>query len=255
MSNGRKMLAQRLREGETIITGWSCLAAPILAELMARSGYQAVMLDMQHGLHDDASVREGIASALFGGAHPIARPPVDDFAAVSRFLDFGAEAVIMPMVNSADDALALVSAAKYPPVGARSWGPFRATALQGADPATYPAKANQDTLALAMIETPAALQALDDILAVDGLDGVFVGPSDLSLTLSDGAAIDPLNEETLNACAYVAERAREAGKIAGLFGITAEHVRLGKKMGFSLISLGIDSAMFEASARDTLAAI
>lgn len=255
MTNPRVTLASRLRSGETIVTAWSSLAVPILGELMARAGYKAVTLDMQHGMHDVASVREGILSVVAGGGHPVVRPPVDEFATASRALDLGAEAVIMPMVNSVDDALALVAATKYPPAGARSWGPHRAATLAGLQAPDYFASANTDTLAFAMIETPAALEALDDILALDGIDGVFVGPADLSLTLNDGAAVDPKGEACMAACADIAGRARAAGRFAALFCIDADHARAAMAMGYQFLALGIDVALFSAAAANVLQSV
>lgn len=239
-SSASPSLAERLRRDEAIVTAWSSLAVPLLAEALGRSGYGAVTLDMQHGQHDIASVREGIAATRLSGAHSVVRTPVDDFASVSRVLDFGAEAVIMPMVNSVDDALALVGAAKYPPMGARSWGPHRAAMLKGESPAAYLAGANRETLTLAMIETPAALAALDEILAVDGLDGVFVGPGDLSLTLSGGAEVVPGSDQVQTVAADIAARTRAAGKIAGIFCNAAKDARGAQKMGFRFMAHGVD---------------
>ncbi|SDU22966.1 HpcH/HpaI aldolase/citrate lyase family protein [Stappia sp. ES.058] len=248
MTDTSVSLASRLRADETVVTAWSTLAFPMLAELLGRAGYRAVTLDMQHGAHDIASVRDGIAAARLGDAHAVVRPPVDDFATVSRLFDLGAEAVIMPMVNTPEDALALVAAAKYPPLGARSWGPHRAAMLQGVTPADYLERANRETIALAMIETPAALEALDEILAVDGLDGVFVGPGDMSLTLSDGAELNPSSERVQTIAADVAAKAKAAGKLAGIFTNSVEDAKRGKEMGFRFIALGIDMGLFADAA-------
>ena len=241
-------LAARLRAGETIVTMWSSLAVPLLAEMGGRAGYESITLDMQHGFHDLASVREGIAAARLGGAHAVVRPPVDDFANVSRALDLGAEAVIMPMINSPDDAMALVVAAKYPPQGARSWGPHRAAMLLGRTPAEYLAEANSETLVLAMIETPAALAALDDILAVDGLDGVFVGPGDLSLTLSEGREVAPSSAPVQAHAADIATRTLAAGKVAGIYCNSAADATSAIGMGYRFVAHGSDLAMFAAEA-------
>ncbi|WP_417768987.1 HpcH/HpaI aldolase family protein [Stappia sp.] len=246
-------LAARLRADETVVTAWSTLAVPILAELLGRAGYRAVTLDMQHGAHDIASVRDGITATRLSGAHAVVRPPVDDFATVSRAFDLGAEAVIMPMVNSVEDALALVGATKYPPIGTRSWGPHRAAMLQGMTPPDYLASANAETVALAMIETPAAVEALDEILAVDGLDGIFVGPGDLSLTLSDGKAVTPSSETVQAMAADIAARTRAAGKFAGAFCNTAEDARAARDMGFRFIAHGVEMSLLLDAAAAKLA--
>ena len=131
-----------------------------------------------------------------GGAAPVVRVPVGDFALVSRALDFGAEGIIAPMINTAADARAFAAAAKYPPIGERSWGPHRATTLAGlADQSVYLREANDHIITLAMIETRTALANLDAIVDTPGIDGLFLGPSDLSIALSNGGSLDPLSNE------------------------------------------------------------
>ncbi|SHM12967.1 HpcH/HpaI aldolase family protein [Roseibium suaedae] len=236
-------LAQRLRSGDKIVTAWSGLAVPIVTELLARGGYEAVTLDMQHGQHDMASVREGLVSLTLAGAHRIVRVPVGDNAMASRALDVGAEAVIAPMINSRADAEAFAAAMKYPPVGARSWGPHRAAMLAGQTPPDYLAGANDSLLSFAMIETPEAIAALEDILSVPGIDGVFVGPSDLSLTLSHGAGLDPGGERTQSAAADIARRTLAAGKLAGIYCLEPEKVGEAVAMGYSLMAFGNDMSL------------
>ena len=136
-------LAARLRAGETVYSGWCGLPAPIVAEVVAREGFPAVALDSQHGLWDVAGLVAGIAAVRQAGAAPIVRVPLGDFALVSRVLDFGAEGVIAPMINTASDARAFAAAAKFPPLGERSWGPHRACMLAGiTDQKDYLAGAN-----------------------------------------------------------------------------------------------------------------
>src|ERR1700681_3678711 len=136
-------LARRLRAGETVFSGWCGLPYPIVAELVGREGFPAVTLDGQHGLWDTASVVAAVAAIRQAGAAPIGRIPVGEFASVSRALDFGAEGIIAPMINTPADARAFAAAAKFPPLGERSWGPHRATTLAGlADQSVYLREAN-----------------------------------------------------------------------------------------------------------------
>lgn len=236
-------LADALRGGTTILSGWVTLPDAMIAELVARSDFDAVTVDIQHGLHDTGSVMRSISGIALAGKPSIVRLAVDDFAMASRVLDFGAEAVIAPMINSADDARRLVAATKYPPLGERSWGPMRAMALSGiADGATQLKTANRSSLAIAMIETKIALAALDEILAVDGLDGVFVGPSDLSVTLSEGERIAPNDSFIDGPIRDIAERAKAAGKIAGAFAPGGERVRFYRAAGYQLIALATDQS-------------
>jgi len=234
-------LADSLRSGTTIISGWVTLPDALIGELVARSDFGAVTFDVQHGLHDTNSVMRSISGVALTGKPAIVRLAVDDFARASRSLDFGAEAVIAPMINSVADARRLVAATKYPPLGERSWGPARAMTLSGiADGATQLATANTATLALAMIETRTAFEVLDDILAVEGLDGVFVGPSDLSVTLSDGSRIAPTDDFIDAPVRDIAARAIAAGKIAGAFAVNGERVRYFREVGYRLIALASD---------------
>src|SRR4029077_5209568 len=142
------------------------MGSPIVAETIAREGFSAVVLDAQHGLWDTASIISGIGAVSHAEATPMVRVPLNDFALVSRALDFGAEAIIAPMINDADDAGRLAAVAKSPPVGRRSGGPIRARPLQGySAPVDYLREANSGTLVFAMIETAAALANVDAIAA------------------------------------------------------------------------------------------
>src|SRR5579863_8032464 len=159
-------LARRLRAGEIIFSGWCSLPYPLVAETVGREGFPAVTLEGQHGLWDVSSLLTGIAAVRQGGSAPIVRVPVGDFALVSRALDFGAEGIIAPMINTPADARAFAAAAKFPPVGERSWGPHRVTTLGGVtEQAQYLREANDHVVTLAMIETRTALQNFDAIIA------------------------------------------------------------------------------------------
>src|SRR6202050_5183502 len=188
-------LAKRLRAGETVFSGWCGLPYPIVAETLAREGFPAVTIESQHGLWDVSGILHGIAAVHQGGAAPIVRVPLNDFALVSRALDFGAEGVIAPMINTAADARAFAAAAKFPPIGERSWGPHRAMTLGGVpDMATYLGEAKDNVITLAMIDPRTALQNFEAIITTPGIDGFFLGPSDLSIALSAGQDVDPLSK-------------------------------------------------------------
>src|SRR5580704_6588051 len=164
-------LAKRLHAGETVYSGWCGLPYPLVAETIAREGFSAVAIESQHGLWDVSSIIAGISAVRLGGAAPLVRVPLNDFALVSRALDFGAEGIIAPMINTPADAKALAAAAKFPPLGERSWGPHRATTFAGlADQPTYLREANDHIVTLAMIETRTALANLDAIVATPGID-------------------------------------------------------------------------------------
>ena len=249
-------LARRLRAGETVYSGWCALGSPIVAESVARAGFSAVVLDAQHGLWDTASVLAGIAGLHHAGAAPIVRVPLNDFGFVSRALDFGAEAIIAPMINSAADARIFAAVAKYPSLGERSWGPTRAMSLQGlSDVTDYLRDANTGTLTLAMIETPQALANVDAIAATPGIDALFIGPYDLSTSLSGGKAQDIDAPEVNKAIDTICAAAVKAGKIPGIYCRDAERALMMSKRGFKFLTVGSDQGLVRDGALAQLIAL
>ncbi len=157
----------RLRSGAPGFMAWSGLSDTTLVGYMSRAGYDAILLDQQHGLHDTASCIACISEAALTRTPVLVRVSVNDFAQAARMLDCGAAGVVAPMINSAEDARRFVSCVKYPPVGQRSFGPGRAMQLLGAtDDQAFIRSSNEDTLAIAMCETREALEDLDAILDV-----------------------------------------------------------------------------------------
>lgn len=234
-------LARRLRAGETVYCGWCALGSPVVAEAVAREGFSAVSIDQQHGLWDVAATVTGIGAIHAAGSAPIVRVPFGDFAMVSRALDFGAEGVIAPMINTVEDARKFVAVAKFPPVGERSWGPNRAMMLGDfADQKAYLRDANERTVTLAMIETPTAIGNIYAIAATPGIDLLFVGPSDLSITLSGGAVLDPLSKAVGVKLEEIVAAAKKAGKVAGLYCGNAERAAAMSKRGFNFLAVGSD---------------
>lgn len=248
-------LAQTLRSGETTFLGWVGNPDPLVVETIARSKFGAVNLDMQHGWHSPESIMNGVRSVVLANKAAVVRIPVGDFAFASRALDMGAEAIIAPMINTVADAQALVDATKYPPLGKRSWGPVRGMTLGGFKSGTdYLAWTRDNVLALAMIETVEAIANLDAILSVPGIDGVFVGPSDLSLTLSEGALIDGLSPTINPAVSQILARAKAHGKIAAMFGINSAHAKSLAAEGYQLIAVGTDNMYLTKGCNDLIEA-
>lgn len=248
-------LAARLRAAEPAISAWCGLPAPELAGLLAAEAFDAVTLDMQHGTIDLREAVRAIPLVAAQGKPTIVRVPVGAFATASRLLDAGAAGIIAPMIDTPADARALVAHTRFPPVGGRSWGPSGAMALTGLDAAGYFSAADAQTVVLAMVETRAAIEAVDDILAVDGLDGVFIGPADLSIALSGGAGVDPASSAVDAALDHALARARAAGKRIGVYAHLPERAALFRAKGFDLVAAGSDSAFLGAGARALLAAL
>ena len=240
-------LARRLQAGETVFAGWCSLPYPIVAETLGREGFPAVTIEGQHGLWDLSAMLTGIAAVRQGGAAPVVRVPVGDFATVSRVLDFGAEGIIAPMINTAADARAFAASAKYPPVGERSWGPHRVTTLAGLpDQSVYLREANDHIITLAMIETRTALANLDAIVDTPGIDGLFLGPSDLSIALSDGKTLDPQSKDVERELDRIVAATRRAGKIAGAYCHTPERALALRERGVRFLAVMSDLAILRA---------
>jgi len=242
-------LARRLKAGETVYTAWCGLPYPLLPEIIAREGFPAVTLDSQHGLWDTAAIVAGVAAVRQGGAAPIVRVPVGSFASISRALDFGAEGIIAPMINTEADARALAGFAKFPPIGERSWGPHRAIMLGGfTDQQVYLAEANSLIVTLAMIETRTALANIDAIAGTPGVDGLFLGPSDLSIALSNGRTLDPLSKDVDAEIDRIIAAANKAGKIPGAYCHNAERATTLAKRGMRFIAVASDMMFLRAGA-------
>jgi 4-hydroxy-2-oxoheptanedioate aldolase len=247
-------LSESLAADAPVFSAWVGLNEAAVAETLAREGFDAVILDLQHGALDFVGASQAILAVARAGRPAIVRAPVGDFASASRLLDAGAAGVIAPMINSGADAERFASFAKYPPVGERSWGPRAALSLSGHDSHRYLASANGLVQAIAMIETREALEALDDILGVAGIDGVFIGPADLSIALSNGARWEPRGPAVIEAARRVVAGARARGKYAGMFCYDGADAGAMADLGFKLCSVGSDSSLLSAAARTELAA-
>lgn len=245
--------ATALQAGAAHFNGWTATPSGAVVETMARAGFQSVTLDAQHGFQDFASIVEGVAAAALAKRPALVRLPLGGYGLGARALDVGAAGLIAPMIDTAADARAFVDAVKFPPVGRRSWGPIRAMGLLGLDRDRYLAEANGLTLALAMIETNRGLENVEAIAATEGIDGLYIGPNDLSVSLTGGTSADVGHKLVVEALDVVLKAARRAGKPAAIFantpGFASDYVR----RGFALISLGPDLALLSAGAERALA--
>jgi 4-hydroxy-2-oxoheptanedioate aldolase len=245
--------AAKLRGRERVVGYWAALDAPPATERIAALGYDYVCLDGQHGYLGYDGLRNGLLAvdAAPGSAVGLVRVEANDITPIGRALDAGAVGVIVPLVDTAADAADAVASVRYPPVGRRSYAPNRSALRIGAKPAD----ANAGTVVIAMIETASALSEVDAICATAGLDGVYVGPSDLSLAVGGAFPMDPaIMPRFEDAVRRVREAARHAGIAAGIHvpdGATAAR-RLAE--GFTFASIASDLAHLEAAARGHLEA-
>jgi 4-hydroxy-2-oxoheptanedioate aldolase len=200
--------------GGTALNGWLAIANSYSAELMAHQGFDSVTIDLQHGPVDFAAAVGMLQAISTTPAVPMVRVPHNEPILTLKLLDAGAYGVICPMINSKAEAEALVSSCRYPPRGARSMGPNRAVLYGGAD---YWQHSNSEVLLFAMIETRQAVKNLADIVSVDGIDGVYVGPSDLGMSMGKTPpTLDPQDAEVLAAIKQICDVTRQHGKFAGV---------------------------------------
>ena len=207
------LLKKKIAEGVRAVGGWVAIADPYAVETYAAQGWDSVTLDMQHGgsnINDAVPLMTAIQSN--SDATPLVRVPWNDPGQIMRALDAGAMGIICPMINTKAEAEALVRSCRYPPMGERSFGPYRASQY-GAD---YWQKANEEILLFAMVETRQAVSNLEEILSVKGINGVYVGPSDLSLSMGKPPTLDPTDKEVLTAIDIIVKTTRKWGHIAGV---------------------------------------
>lgn len=245
-------LKRMLGEGQRALNGWCCIPSPMVAEMVAHMGFDSITIDMQHGpISFDAAL--GMLQAISTTeVTPIVRVPVLEAGIIGRVLDAGAMGVICPMVNTAEQARALVSACRYPPQGTRSFGPLRAWLYAGQD---YHAKANDTVLAFAMIETVEAMENLEAICAVEGLDGVYIGPSDLSLTHGLDPMADIGSEATLARIDHIRTVAHRAGKKVGMHSSSIDYGLAMWNRGFDFVTGVADIGLAGIGAKALMSAL
>ncbi len=227
---------------------WLSIASTASAEAAARVGFDYVCADNQHGAVDYQATVGMVQGVLVGGSRPIVRVPWNEPGIIGKMLDAGAEGVVVPMVNTVAEAEAVVRACRYPPLGARSYGPV----LAGLRADTYAADANETVAVIPMIETVQAVRNIDDILAVPGVDAIYVGPADLSLSLGLPPGNNDDRAEFTEALLTITAACRRAGVVPGIHssGALAE-LRLAQ--GFQMISVSADLLAMRARMGEELA--
>lgn len=253
------MFDDRLRrvwaEGGCAVNGWLSIGNAFSAEIMAAQGFDSLTIDLQHGLLDHGDAVPMLQAIRASGVTPLVRVPWLEPGAIMKALDAGAHGVICPMVNSGAEARAFVSCLRYPPDGTRSFGPTRAGLVAGPG---YAAAANAGVLAFAMIETAAAMENLDEIAATPGLDGLYIGPADLTLGLTAGRlapGFDREEPEMIAAIQRVRKAAGDAGIRVGLHCGGPDYAARAAGWGFDLVTLSNDVRILAAAASGCVAAL
>jgi len=236
-------------DGGFVTLGWLSIPNAFSAEVMARQGFDALCVDMQHGLIDYSDVWPMLQAISQTDTVPVVRVPWNDAQIIMKVLDAGAYGVIVPLVNTAEEAARAVAACRYPPDGMRSFGPARAAMYAGQG---YVQESNDQIVVLAMIETKQGLDNLDAICATPGLDGVYIGPADLSYALGLPPQADNENPIHLEACNRIRDTAHKNGKKAAMHTASAAFAANSVERGFDLVMLTSDVACLGSAARGQL---
>ncbi len=246
-------LKRRLQAGETAVGSWLSLAEPLSAGLMASHGWDWLLIDMEHGPIPLADAANMVTAVVAQGGVPIVRVAWNESAQIQRVLDLGAWGIVVPVVNTAGDARRVVRDARFPPLGERSRGGVRANLTFGADPGTYSERANDEILVLVQVETEESVGNVAHILAVDGVDGVFVGPNDLAF--SGGKPWPDVweKDEAYMALIDAVPRAADAaGKVAGILARDATMAPRMMAHGYRFVGVGGDVTFLLNGSRSTL---
>ena len=238
MLNYLTTLKSRWRAGTTTTNAWLAIPDALPAEIAARTGVDSLCIDMQHGLVDQAAAVRILQATSGTGVPVLVRVAWNEPATLMRALDAGAAGVIVPMVNGREEAQAAVAACRYPPVGIRSFGPVRPALTEGPG---YFAAANDAVLVFAMIETRRALDELDAIVATDGLDGVYIGPADLSLALDLAPEMDSVVELHQTTVKRIFRTAKLHGKFVGMHCNSAEFAATAAGWGADFVTVVTDT--------------
>ena len=242
-------------EGRAALNGWLSIGDAFAAEIVARGGYDSVTIDLQHGMIDDGDALAMIQALRASGAAPLVRVPWLAPAPIMRALDMGAVGVVCPMVETAAQAAELVSYVRYPPAGTRSFGPTRAAIVEGAG---YGETADARVICFAMIETARGFGEVDAIAATPGLDGLYIGPADLTLALTGRrfrTGFDREEPEMLEAIRTILGAAKRAGIRAALHCGSPAYAARAIGWGFDLVTLPNDVRILARGAAADVAAV
>ena len=246
----KNKLKELFKAGKPIINSWLALPSSFSAEVMANQGWDSVTIDMQHGLIDYPNAVNMLQAISTTETTPLARVNWNEPGQIMKILDAGCYGVICPMVSNRKEAEKFVQACQYPPKGYRSFGPIRASIYGGDD---YAKNADNEILKLAMIETKEALEKLDEILDTPNLDGVYVGPADLSLAVSEEPGFDKEeNTKAYSEIMRILEAVKKKNLFAGLHNGTAEYAKKMINKGFNLVTVGSDSRYIASGAKSDL---
>ena len=246
----KNKLKKIFSEGKAVINGWLQIPNSFSAEVMAHQGWDSLTIDMQHGAVDYPNALQMLQAISTTDVVPMARVNWNEPGQIMKILDAGAYGVICPMVNNRKEAEQFVKACLYPPKGYRSFGPIRGHLYGGPDYGKY---ANDEILKFAMIETKEALDNLDSIMSTPGLNGIYIGPADLSLAIGEEAGFDkPEGDKVYETIMRILDQAKKNKIVAGIHNAKAEYAEKMIKKGFQLVTVGSDQKFMSFGAKETV---
>ena len=234
-------------EDRTLFCAWLTINSPLLIDAIGDAGWDCILIDQQHGLGGHDAMVSCLTAAKAVGMPALVRVAANDPGLIGRALDAGAQGIVCPLINSAEDAERFVAAVKYPPRGNRSWGPYRAQFNLSGD---YVAQANKWTIACPQIETSGALAELDALLSIAGVDMVCFGPNDLSAALT--GRFDIRAGQVVEAMNLIRQKCRERSVMAFGFANDIDYAKLLIDSGWDIVAIGTDASWFSATVSKVL---
>ena len=246
----KNILKEIFKSGKSAVNGWLQIPNSFTAELMANQNWDSLTLDLQHGVIDYPNAVGMLQAISSTKVVPMARVNWNEPGQIMKILDAGAYGIICPMVSNKKEAENFVNACMYPPNGYRSYGPIRGLVYGGPD---YADEANNEILKFAMIETKESLENLDEIMKTPGLDGIYIGPADLSLAIGQKPSFDkPEGDPVYDVIMNILEHAKKNKLIAGIQNGQPEYAEKMIKKGFQLVTIGSDQRYMTAASKAAL---
>ena len=247
----KNKLKQLFKEGKAAINGWLEIPSSFSTEVMSHQGWDSLTIDMQHGAISHSDVLQMLQAISTTEVVPMARLNWNEPGQIMKVIDAGAYGIICPMVSNREQAEKFVQACLYPPKGYRSFGPTRGFMYGGKD---YVDHANDEILKLAMIETKEALQELDKIMSTPGIDGIYIGPADLSLAIGEKPGFDkPEGHPTYEQITNIIKHAKKHNLVAGIHNATPEYAKKMINLGFQIVTVGSDKIFMDDCGKSIVA--
>lgn len=247
----KNKLKQIWLEGGAAVNGWLHISSSWSAEVMANAGYDSVTIDFQHGFHNMETALAMLQAISTTDTVPLVRAPWNEPVMIQRLLDAGAYGMICPVIETREECEKFIGACRYFPMGYRSKGPTRAKVYGGSD---YALHANKEIVTMAMVETAKAVENLDGICSVEGLDALFVGPGDLALTMGSSQGLDLTEPELVAALDEILAAAKRHNLVAGIFCGTPQYARQMIEKGWQFVTVSSDTSLLSNAAAQSIAA-